>query len=74
MKLKKDSEERKHEPLVGVVDDLVENDEIDVEAMIKEHFRNPKHFGIHVSELETLNPDSVKDDHKDRDIIADMFS
>ena len=73
LKLQNNSGERKHEPLVGIVDDLIEIEEVDVEEMVKEHFRDPKHFGIHVSALETLNPDSVKDDHKEKSIIADMW-
>ena len=51
------------------MDDLIENEE-----MIKEHADEPKHFGIHVSQLETLIPDSVKDDDRDMSIIANMFN
>lgn len=74
LKLTKDSDEMKHEPLIGVVDDLIENEEMDIDAMIKEHVHEPTHFGIHVSQLETLVPDSVKDDNRDMSIIANMFS
>ena len=74
LKLAKDSLERNHDkPLIGVVDDLVENEDINIDAMIKEHIHKPKHFGIHVSQLETLVPDSVKHDHRDMSIIANIF-
>jgi len=72
LRLTKDLNERKHGPLVGVVDDLKDATTIDIDAMIKEHVHEPKHFGIHVSQLETLHPDSVKQ-HKDMSIIADVF-
>ena len=72
LKLTEDLIERKHGPLVGVVDDLKDATTIDIDAMIKEHIHEPKHFGIHVSQLETLHPDSVKQ-HKDMSIIADVF-
>ena len=74
LKLTKDSDEMKHEPLIGVVDDLIENEEINIDAMIKEHVHEPSHFGIQVSQLETLVPDSVKDDNRDMSIIANIFT
>ena len=66
LKLTKDSDEMKHEPLIGVVDDLIENEEIDIDAMMKEH--------VHVTQLETLVPDSVRDDNRDMSIIANIFT
>ena len=74
LKLSKDSQERKHTALTGVVDDLIENEKINVDEMVKEHVHKPKHFGIHVSQLETMVPDSVKDDDRDMSIIANMFN
>ena len=68
LELVKDSQERNHNPFIGVVDDLLENEE-----MIKEHVDEPKHFGIHVAHLETMAPDIGKDDDRDMSIIANMF-
>ena len=74
LKLTEDSREHRMDPVVGMVDDLVENEEINVKNMMKEHFQAPKHFGIHLSELETLNAAGVREDKpRDMSIIADMF-
>ena len=75
LKLSEDSREgRGQQAVVGRVDDVVENEEINAKKMIGEHFQNPEHFGIHISELETLNPDGVRENGpRDMSIIADMF-
>jgi len=75
LKLTKDSGERIHTPFTGVVDDLSENKNYNIESMMAEHGKAPQHFGIRVSELEHLVPDGVKDEQKEKDmsIIADVF-
>ena len=66
-------EEKKTEPIIGVVDDLIEKGQFDVNTMMEEHLQEPKHFGIRVSQLETLVPESVKGDRTDKSIISHMF-
>jgi len=69
-----DSREQAAEPVIGVVDDLVEAKDINVDKMIGEHFSEPEHFGIHISKLENLPPsDRVKNSKKDMSIISSMF-
>ena len=63
-----------HMPVVAVVDDIAKSTSVNVEKMKGEHFKDPTHFGIHISQLETLNPDKVKENGPvDKSIIADMF-
>ena len=74
LKLSGDSREESKLPVVAVVDDIGKSTGVNVEKMKGEHFKDPTHFGIHISQLETLNPDKVKENGPvDKSIIADMF-
>ena len=73
LKLVDDSREKKL-PVVAVVDDIAKATDVNVEKMKGEHFKDPTHFGIHISQLETLSSDKVKENGPvDKSIIADMF-
>jgi hypothetical protein len=73
LRLAADSRER-GEPVVGRVDDLAHSDAVNVEKMVGEHFKEPEHFGIHVSHLDALKPSGVREDRpQDMSIIAGMF-
>ena len=76
LKLGEDSREGRGKPsvVVGVVDDVRDDPTVDMEKMVREHYKDPTHFGIHISQLETLSPDGVKEDRPaGGSIIADMF-
>lgn len=76
LKLGDDSRERGCKPsvVVGVVDDVGDDPTVNVDKMVREHYKDPSHFGIHISQLETLSPEGVKENRPaDGSIIADMF-
>ena len=74
LKLSGDSREESKLPVVAVVDDIAKTTGVNVEKMKGEHFQDPTHFGIHISQLETLNSEKVKENGPvEKSIIADMF-
>ena len=74
LKLSSDSREESVLPVVAVVDDIAKSPSVNVEKMKGEHFQDPTHFGIHISQLETLKGEKVKENATvDKSIIADMF-
>lgn len=74
LKLTEDSREESRLPVMAVVDDIAKSTGVNVEKMKGEHFKDPTHFGIHISQLETLKGDKVKESEPvDKSIIANMF-
>ena len=60
----------KHKPIIGIVDDITDDNSINTNALKEEHLEDPQHFGIHLSKLETLDNERVQD--KEREIV-DIF-
>ena len=60
----------KHRPIVGIVDDLKDDPAVNTDALKREHLEEAQHFGIHLSKLETLANERVKDKETD---IVDIF-
>ena len=60
----------KNKPIIGIVDDIEEDDSINTDALKEEHLQEPQHFGIHLSKLESLDNERVQD--KEREIV-DIF-
>ena len=66
-------QQRKHSPVLGILDNIGQAENINMAAMVKEHFAVPEHFPIHVSKLKILKPDRVADRHRENSIISDIF-
>ena len=60
----------KHNPIIGIVDDITDDTSIDTTALKEEHLEEPQHFGIHLSKLETLDNERVQDKENE---IVDIF-
>ena len=60
----------KHKPIIGIVDDITDDNSINTNALKEEHLEEPQHFGIHLSKLETLDNERVQDKEGE---IVDIF-
>ena len=52
------------------MDDLKDDPAVNTDALKREHLEEAQHFGIHLSKLETLANERVKDKETD---IVDIF-
>ena len=66
-------QQAKHSAVLGILDNIGQGENINMAAMVKEHFAVPEHFPIHVSKLKILKPDRVADRPRKKSIISDIF-
>ena len=61
--------------IIGKVDDISESKLVNFEKMKQEHEEKPKHYGIHLSKLQSLENDRVqgRELDMDLDIISNIF-